>query len=40
MGDSCIRNKKNYTASEVNDFTVQGRILSTYVLDAINTWVE
>ena len=24
---------------EINDFTLQGRILSAYVLDSINTWI-
>ena len=40
LGESCIYNKTNFTAAQLDEFTLGGTVLSAYVLDALTTWVS
>lgn len=40
QGRKCIYNEVNLTASQLDDLTISGSILSGYVLDSLATWVS
>ena len=40
LGENCIYNRANFTAVQLDEFTLGGTVLSAYVLDALTTWVS